>query len=1291
MMKKIFLGLLLIISFVFMICLMPFKVLATEQETLLADLENGVSIVGTFNNYDETSNPMQKERDNVWSIELDSVYSATADNNFVVVTKSKNYKWNGDTTTNFGTYALELNGSDDLVFDAALASKKIKVIFNMSNYDYTTDTGATITILDYELTEVSDETTLLDAITNKKANIKMMNDINITSGLSIDYITYLDLNGKILNYDNTNAFGSVIKVTTDGDLTINDSDKTTSTFFNADNPLWVKYVDGQTCNNKVEVLGGCITGGTGYYTSKVGDCSYGGGIYNDGIVNFNSGNIIGCQVKGKGTGSNKIMQGGGVYNNGTFYMNGGSIQGCYGESALAGDGTAVYNQNKFIMNAGLIDGCNIDVALAFSALIYNNKDFTISGNSKITNNYSNLTATIYNYKGIIYANGGTIDVDVEIFEGKIDSDNSTITKNDMTVFNSDIYNEYGTINTGVFNGEILNTGGTIKGCFKVEFIIETGYMDINIDSYLLAGENILISSPEGMSLDWYQNSDFEGEPWDFANDKVNSNLTLYGKTIEKLVSTEKELNEAAKIDYAHIILKNDIILNDSFVLLNATPITIFLDLNGNVLKYENDNKQCPVITNYYNSNLYIIDSNPNKEHKFDTTNDVWVLVSDDAKGDNIETIKGGIITGGTGLDFMTDSYFENGVIIPVIEKVGGGIYSSENLYILGGTIVGCYSKSAVSAFKNFVIQNATIIGCEGYGIGYSQNNIIIENNANINNGIYASSGAKIYANGGVVYGNIKTKGVVSITSSTNSSNATYFYGEVEANTGLTLSAGVYFNKINDVKYGANDYLVSFISDNLCIKEIKVIGNTIIDEIEMPTKDGFVFKGWYTTDNQIYDFSNIVSSDLYLIAKWEIDETKINQLIDDLEKAKNELQNAIDTKVDSTEYEVKIKELNDAIKALENVKDNYVSADEELKQTLEDEITEAKNTLQTVIDNLTLALNEAKSELQAAIDTKVDSTEYEVKIKELNDAIKALENVKDNYVSADEELKQTLEDEITEAKNTLQTVIDNLTLALNEAKSELQAAIDTKVDSTEYEVKIKELNDAIKALENVKDNYVSADEELKQTLEDEITEAKNTLQTAINQLTQDLEKIKDELNKAIDTKANTTEVITKLNSLQSQINVLDNIKDNYVTADEILKQTLGDEIAGAKNTLQTVIDKLSLALNTTKSELEAAINAGDTDLSSKISNLNEALSTMEKALKAVDTANKEELTNDINEVKELLNEAVNTLSNRLQNTENKVEQLNNKITTIIIIFSAIIVLINGGMIAWALVWKKRKGL
>lgn len=100
------------------------------------------------------------------------------------------------------------------------------------------------------------------------------------------------------------------------------------------------------------------------------------------------------------------------------------------------------------------------------------------------------------------------------------------------------------------------------------------------------------------------------------------------------------------------------------------------------------------------------------------------------------------------------------------------------------------------------------------------------------------------------------------------------------------------------------------------------------------------------------------------------------------------------------------------------------------------------------------------------------------------------------------------------------------------------------------------------------------------------------------------------------------MISQINELQNQINVLDNIKDNYVDADK---------------------------------ELEA------------------------------------ELNNNIENVKKTLEEAIKILSARLQNTENKVKQLNDKTTAMIVIFSSIIVLINGGMITLALVWKKRKGL
>ncbi|MBQ2774230.1 MAG: hypothetical protein IJF45_07835, partial [Clostridia bacterium] len=200
-------------------------------------------------------------------------------------------------------------------------------------------------------------------------------------------------------------------------------------------------------------------------------------------------------------------------------------------------------------------------------------------------------------------------------------------------------------------------------------------------------------------------------------------------------------------------------------------------------------------------------------------------------------------------------------------------------------------------------------------------------------------------------------------------------------------------------------------------------------------------------------------------------------------AKAELQAAIDTKADANTVNAILVNLQNSVIILQNTKDNYIAADAALKAELEAAIVAAEA---AAVDAATTLVNNAKAELQAAIDAKADADAVNSVLTDLQNAIIALENAKDNYVAADAALKAELEVAITAAKT---AAIDAATALVNNAKTELQAAIDTKADAATMTAALADLQAAIAALENVKDNYIAADAALKAELEAAIAAAK----------------------------------------------------------------------------------------------------------------------------------------------------------------------------------------------------------
>lgn len=147
--------------------------------------------------------------------------------------------------------------------------------------------------------------------------------------------------------------------------------------------------------------------------------------------------------------------------------------------------------------------------------------------------------------------------------------------------------------------------------------------------------------------------------------------------------------------------------------------TVTLDLNGFVLKYENDQTHGSVIKVEGGGKLTIKDSRKDDTtavHKFDTTNVLWVL----NETNGTETIQGGVITGGTGTQW--DQYYR-----------GGGVYVTPGgtLTMNGGSIVGCSANgnglslgggvyldsSANSNAGTFTMDGGRIIGCTADGGG----------------------------------------------------------------------------------------------------------------------------------------------------------------------------------------------------------------------------------------------------------------------------------------------------------------------------------------------------------------------------------------------------------------------------------------------------------------------------------------------------------------------------------------------------------------------------------------------
>ena len=274
---------------------------------------------------------------------------------------------------------------------------------------------------------------------NANDTVKLTADITINTTLTISRTVTLDLNGNVLKMTGSD---SVIKVESGGDLTIQDSNTTTTQHkFNPHCKYLTWYIDMWELDNGGSeiVSGGVITGGGGDQSDGGGvlvaggtltmtggsivGCSarsQGGGVYlgkdsdtgKSGTFIMTGGSIIGCAAQlGSGvyvatgctftmaTGSNihnciANNEGGGVKNHGTFQMDGGTISAC---TTVAFGGGGVCNNGTFIMSEGMIKGCTSpDGQYASGGGVRNSNQFTMTGGTICDPDNENDASHVYN-------------------------------------------------------------------------------------------------------------------------------------------------------------------------------------------------------------------------------------------------------------------------------------------------------------------------------------------------------------------------------------------------------------------------------------------------------------------------------------------------------------------------------------------------------------------------------------------------------------------------------------------------------------------------------------------------------------------------------------------------------------------------------------------------------------------------------------------------------------------------------------------------------------------------------
>lgn len=317
---------------------------------------------------------------------------------------------------------------------------------------------------------------------------------------------------------------------------------------------------------------------------------------------------------------------------------------------------------------------------------------------------------------------------------------------------------------------------------------------------------------------------------------------------------------------------------------------VTLDLNGHVLKMTGNGS----VIHVKSGTLTLKDSNTEgKSHDFKVEDSgLWTL-ADDSYTSERKTVKGGVITGGTGSTYK----YNNDIGQIVYNDCGGGVFVAPGASFImeGGNIVGCSAGKSGGGVKvtndgDFKMSGGTISGCTAGGGGGIDNRgtTTLSDNAKIKSCSATGTGRDDHGGGVCSYRNLTVSGSMVISGCTAQNNKSYamyvttgypdarssieggtFDGSVwldHSSSGkITVSGGTFKNGASGV------WTVTFNTNGGTPEpESQIRANLPATKPDDPTRSGYVFAGWYTDEacTAAYDFTQPVTDNITLYAKWE---------------------------------------------------------------------------------------------------------------------------------------------------------------------------------------------------------------------------------------------------------------------------------------------------------------------------------------------------------------------------------------------------------------------------------------
>ena len=309
--------------------------------------------------------------------------------------------------------------------------------------------------------------------------------------------------------------------------------------------------------------------------------------------------------------------------------------------------------------------------------------------------------------------------------------------------------------------------------------------------------------------------------------------------------TDETTLKTAVADGKSVRMTQDITLTSSLYIEKA----VTLDMDGHMLtRMHKDEYDMVVIQS--DATLTLIDSNTgNLQHRFNAGEAGWTKAADNATGDGIVTVTGGVIYGDAGSSIIDPCGIKilkgklemyGGSIVGIRNAYnanGGGVYVSDqctfNMY--GGSIKGCYVFSDgggvyVAAGGTFTMSGSSAItNCKGSrgGAVYNAGTFTMRDNSHIADCIYNSS---IASGGGVHNKGTFTVEGGSITGSVNDHNREQSSDDICNENKLDVSEGITISCNVNVGYGGTISKGTFTGRVWIFWEGTILGGTFTNEV-----------------------------------------------------------------------------------------------------------------------------------------------------------------------------------------------------------------------------------------------------------------------------------------------------------------------------------------------------------------------------------------------------------------------------------------------------------------------------